>query len=125
MIQGDIVDKKQTDQSVRIQDSVVNRSSVRGGGPKYKSGQSRSPSFEGSSDEDDSDRYEAALRQAWDDGVITKAEGRLLQKLRRKCGISMDEHNMLEAMIKREMGLDDKKGKGRRGGSRGSVEWDD
>ena len=51
------------------------------------------------------DAYQAALEQAWDDGIITEGEETLLKMLRSKYKISDDEHKMIETQIKLEKEL--------------------
>jgi hypothetical protein len=65
---------------------------VGGGGPK-----------EGETEEHYEERlakYEKALKKALADGVITDKEKRLLEMLRKKFGISEDEHEMVLEMLK-------------------------
>jgi hypothetical protein len=49
--------------------------------------------------------YRAALKQAYDDGVLTDGEKRLLAMLRKKYSISEDEHNILATEINFENDL--------------------
>ena len=44
-------------------------------------------------------KYEKALKKAMADGVITDKEKRLLDTLRKKFGISEDEHEMILEML--------------------------
>ena len=45
-------------------------------------------------------KYEKALKKALADGTITEQEKKLLEALRKKFGISQDEHEMMLEMLK-------------------------
>jgi DNA-binding PadR family transcriptional regulator len=45
------------------------------------------------------DIYHAALKQAWEDGQITKDERDILERLQDKLGISAEEHKQIESEI--------------------------
>jgi len=47
--------------------------------------------------------YKNVLEKAWEDGIITEDEKELLTALRKNLGISYEEHQQLEAPIKREV----------------------
>lgn len=50
-------------------------------------------------------KYREVLRDAWDDGVLTKKEKKLIGALRKQSGISKDEHEEIEEEIKKELNL--------------------
>jgi len=105
---------------VHIQDSVVTRSDIEGKdgtkvkdsvvvGQKLKDGTKLDTDVKvGGPKEGETEdayevrlaKYEKALKKAMTDGVITDKEKRLLDMLRRKFGISEDEHEMILEMMK-------------------------
>ena len=86
---------------VRIDDSVVHRSGL---GQKEGDGSGNHGGYSGPPSPDDYQErlalYEKALKAALKDGKITPEELRLLETLRKKYGISEDEHEMLLNMSK-------------------------
>ncbi|MEM3342028.1 MAG: hypothetical protein QW728_04990 [Thermoplasmata archaeon] len=121
VVQGDMVNQKNVDQSVTVRDSVIQRSHI--GTPASGSSQDVQDSViigkyddaepavtppppppDSTPNIDPHDLYEKALRQALSDGALTASEKKYLEKLRKKYGITIDEHNMAEAMIKLELG---------------------
>jgi hypothetical protein len=84
------------DLSVDIKDSVVVRSDIGATRETIPPGETRDAPGNGFK------KYEAALAQALADGVITPAEERLLKHLRKRFGISEEEHDILLAIFKTE-----------------------